>query len=189
MDKKKLIGTIIGVVAFAALIAGATYAWFSFALNVTTGTYNATTQNFIITYEKGTNITSAPPVLSSPTASTASSLVVTAYRTSDVATGTLEIQLTTTSSDVLTTSGVIHYAVCASTTQGSPGCTTLTSGATGVKATGSITAASTITLYSEAIPTTKTYYYVYFWLDGATYGESHVGKTYSGYIHAKATQN
>ena len=27
MNKKKLIGTIIGVVAFAALIAGATYAW------------------------------------------------------------------------------------------------------------------------------------------------------------------
>ena len=76
MDKKKLIGTIIGVIAFAALIAGATYAWFSFALNVTTGSYSANTQNFIVTYTKGTNITSAPPVLSTPTASGASSLVV-----------------------------------------------------------------------------------------------------------------
>ncbi len=189
MDKKKLIGTIIGVIAFAALIAGATYAWFSFALNVTTGSYSANTQNFIVTYTKGTNITSAPPVLSTPTASGASSLVVSAYRTSDVATGTLSIKLTTTSTDALTTSGVVRWAVCSSTSSSNSGCTSLASGQTGVKATGSVTAASTITLYSEAIPTTQTYYYVYFWLDGATYGDAHINKTYSGYIHASATQN
>ena len=68
MNKRKLIGTIIGVIAFAALIAGATYAWFQNSLQVTTGTYDATTRNFIINYEKGNNITSPPPVLSTPTA-------------------------------------------------------------------------------------------------------------------------
>ena len=30
MDKRKLIGTIIGVTMFALLIVGATYAWLSF---------------------------------------------------------------------------------------------------------------------------------------------------------------
>ena len=189
MNRKKLIGTIIGVIVFAALIAGATYAWFSFGLNVTTGTYNLSTQNFVINYEKGTNITAMPPVLSSPTAATASELYVTAYRGANTATGTIDIKLTTTSTDTLTTSGVIHYAVCTSTSASEKGCTTLASGQTGVKATGSITAASTVTLYSEAIPTTKTYYHIYFWIDGQAYGTNHVGKTYSGYIHAKATQN
>lgn len=38
MDKKKLIGTIIGVVAFAALIAGATYAYWQWSTNTAQAT-------------------------------------------------------------------------------------------------------------------------------------------------------
>ena len=43
MDRKKLIGTIIGVIFFVALIAGATFAWLTFNANVTNGNYNVST--------------------------------------------------------------------------------------------------------------------------------------------------
>ena len=45
MNQKKLIGTIIGVLFFAVLIAGATFAWFTFSVNVSNGNYNAATGN------------------------------------------------------------------------------------------------------------------------------------------------
>ena len=76
MNKQKLIGTIIGVIFFVALIAGATFAWLTFNATVTNGAYNGTTQNFVINYTKGKDIDSVPPKLSSGTASTAKSLVV-----------------------------------------------------------------------------------------------------------------
>lgn len=44
MDKKKLIGTIIGVTMFAALIAGATFAWLTFSATITNGSYNTGTK-------------------------------------------------------------------------------------------------------------------------------------------------
>ena len=48
MERKKLIGTIIGVTMFALLIVGATYAWLSATINVNNGTYQLSTRNFII---------------------------------------------------------------------------------------------------------------------------------------------
>ena len=62
MNQKKLIGTIIGVLLFAVLIAGATFAWFTFSVNVSNGNYNAATGKFSIDYVGGGEITSAPIV-------------------------------------------------------------------------------------------------------------------------------
>ena len=62
MDKKKLIGTIIGVAMFAALIAGATFAFLSFTATVTNSTYNGTSMNFLVDYTKGTAITGLPQI-------------------------------------------------------------------------------------------------------------------------------
>ena len=56
MDKKKLIGTIVGVIMFALLIAGATYAWLTLNVTVTNGTYNTKTKNFVINYVGGQSI-------------------------------------------------------------------------------------------------------------------------------------
>ena len=175
MSNKKLIGTIIGVIAFAALISGATFAWLTYAVNVTGGTYNGASTNFVVNYTKGTDISDVP-ILTSPTVSTARSLVVSANKTSTSVDGTLSIKLTTTSSDILTTSGAIKYKAC----QGE--CADLTSNV------GTVTASGTVEIFSGALQSSATSSYVYFWIDAATFSNDHVGKTYSGYISAEAQQ-
>lgn len=175
MSNKKLIGTIIGVIAFAALISGATFAWLTYSVNVTGGTYNGASTNFVVNYAKGTDISDVP-ILTSPTVSTARSLVVSANKTSTSVDGTLSIKLTTTSSDILTTSGAIKYKAC----QGE--CADLTSNV------GTVTASGTVEIFSGALQSSATSYYVYFWIDAATFSNNHVGKTYSGYISAEAQQ-
>ena len=194
MNNKKLIGTILGVIAFVALIAGATFAWFSAAVSVTNGTYNATAQNFVINYTKGTDIESVP-IVASGTASNATSLVVSAYRAATTATGQLELKLTTSSNNTLTTSGAIHYAVCegaATNPATTAKCTGSleTANSNNVLATGTVTANGTKTLYTAStIATTATYYHIFFWIDGDDISNDHLGQSYAGYIHAKATQN
>ena len=175
MSNKKLLGTIIGVIAFAALISGATFAWLTYAVNVTGGTYNGASTNFVVNYTKGTDISDVP-ILTSPTVSTARRLVVSANKTSTSVDGTLSIKLTTTSSDILTTSGAIKYKAC----QGE--CADLTSNV------GTVTASGTVEIFSGALQSSATSYYVYFWIDAATFSNNHVGKTYSGYISAEAQQ-
>ena len=175
MSNKKLIGTIIGVIAFAALISGATFAWLTYSVNVTGGTYNGASTNFVVNYTKGTDISDVP-ILTSPTVSTARSLVVSANKTSTSVDGTLSIKLTTTSSDILTTSGAIKYKAC----QGE--CADLTSNV------GTVTASGTVEIFSGALQSSATSYYVYFWIDAATFSNNHVRKTYSGYISAEAQQ-
>lgn len=175
MSNKKLIGTIIGVIAFAVLISGATFAWLTYSVNVTGGTYNGASTNFVVNYTKGTDISDVP-ILTSPTVSTARSLVVSANKTSTSVDGTLSIKLTTTSSDILTTSGAIKYKAC----QGE--CADLTSNV------GTVTASGTVEIFSGALQSSATSYYVYFWIDAATFSNNHVGKTYSGYISAEAQQ-
>lgn len=175
MSNKKLIGTIIGVIAFVALISGATFAWLTYAINVTGGTYNGASTNFVVNYTKGTDISDVP-ILTSPTVSTARSLVVSANKTSTSVDGTLSIKLTTTSSDILTTSGAIKYKAC----QGE--CADLTSNV------GTVTASGTVEIFSGVLQSSVTSYYVYFWIDAATFSNDHVGKTYSGYISAEAQQ-
>ena len=191
MDNKKLIGAILGVIAFIALIAGATFAWFSAAVTVTNGTYNnITAQNFVINYTRGTDISSVPMVANG-TASNATSLIVSAYRANTTATGTLDLKLTSTSNNTLTTSGALHYAVCTGTSSAANCTGSLeTAGSNNVLATGTINATGEKVLYTvTSIPTTQTYYHIFFWLDGDDVDNSHLGQSYAGYIHAKATQN
>lgn len=180
MDKKKLIGTIVGVAMFAALIAGATYAWLTIAAGTTNGVYNGSTMNFVVNYTSGTNVTGLN-ILSSPTPSAITDgkglIVVQAHRTSTSAPGTLNIKfkLESSASSPLITDNAVKYAVCAGAA-----CTTIT-------AQGSIGSGDT-TLYSAAIPTTQTSYYIYLWLDGATITETHMNQQFKGYVYADATQ-
>ena len=157
------------------MISGATFAWLTYAVNVTGGTYNGASTNFVVNYTKGTDISDVP-ILTSPTVSTARSLVVSANKTSTSVDGTLSIKLTTTSSDILTTSGAIKYKAC----QGE--CADLTSNV------GTVTASGTVEIFSGALQSSATSYYVYFWIDAATFSNNQVGKTYSGYISAEAQQ-
>lgn len=125
MDKKKLIGTIIGVAMFAALIAGATFAFLSFTASVTNSTYNGTSMNFLVDYTKGTAITGLPQIKGSTnksgetlndlvnvTPTNVSRLVVVAKKHNNSVNGHTSIKLTTTSSNTLTTGSLVNWIIC-----------------------------------------------------------------------------
>ena len=186
MNKKKLIGAIIGVVAFAALIAGATYAWLTFNATITNGTYNLGSMNFSVSYTKGTDVT-AVPIVSTPTAENTRSLNVKANKVSGSAPGTLTIYLNTDSSttEALLTSGALHYAVCIGD------CTDSTnlSEAANVSATGTVSTSGKLAMLSNTpLTASATTYNVYFWLDSSAVVDTVVGSSYTGFISAEAVQ-
>ena len=184
MDKKKLIGTIVGVVAFIALIAGATYAWLTFNATVTNGNYNVGSMNFSVTYAKGTDVSSVPTV-SSPTTSNTAHLSVTASRSASSAPGNLTIYLNTDSSTTaaLLSSGALHYKACV-------GACTDTDLSTGTN-TGTVTATGKLAILSNTpLSTSSVTYNVYFWLDNASVTNELVSAnaSYTGFISAEALQ-
>ena len=186
MDKKKLIGTIIGVAMFAALIAGATFAFLTFTATVTNSTITGTAMNFLVDYTKGTEITGLPQVITGTPANTAH-LVVKAKKHTNSVDGYLTVKLSTTSSNTLTTGGIVNWAICKGA---------CSNNFTAAKATGTLTAGGStsnpnvITLWTdnELITTAGTDYYVYFWLDASKIKNSHINQAYSGFIHASAVQ-
>ena len=186
MSKHKLIGTIIGVALFAALIAGATFAFLSFTAEVINATYNGTSMNFLVDYTKGTDISTLPQ-LKTATPSTAAHLVINAKKHNNSVNGYLTIKLSTTSSNALTSDGIVNWVLCKGA---------CTSDFSAKKASGTITEGGStstpnvITLWSdpELISTSGTDYYIYFWIDANGINNNHVNNTFSGYIHASATQ-
>lgn len=185
MDKKKLIGTIVGVVAFAALIAGATYAWLSNNLTVTNGVYNLKASNFVINYTNGTAITNVP-ILATATASTAGVVTVKAGLAAGSTPGKLTIYLNTQTgtgnTDTELLDGPIKYSWCRGTCSG-------TTFADNTKTLASTDTPQVAVITNEALTTTtQNTYNIYFWLDGAEVGDSQLGKKYTGYISASAEQ-
>ncbi len=182
-----MIGTIIGVIAFIALIAGATYAWVTNGITPTNGNYNLGTMKFNVTYNKGTDITAATggvPIVSTPTTENTASLSVTANKVNGSAPGTLTISLNTneTGTDAaLLNANVLHYAICVGT------CTN-TSNLTQVANTNTITSTGKLDILSTPLTASPTTYNIYFWLDSSAMNETLVGKSYSGFISADAIQ-
>lgn len=182
MDKKKLIGTIIGVVAFAALIAGATYAYLSVAVNIASGTgvYNVQSMHFLVDYTGGSAISTMPKLLASPTASTADVITVQAGLASGSTPGTMTIYLnTTSSSNTYITGEYLNYSWCEGTCSG----TAFNDHKGTVSTTGRTTIATGIVLSS-----TKKNYNIYLWTDDTKDISQIVGLSYAGYIEAVATQ-
>ena len=181
MEKKKMIGTIIGVIAFIALIATATYAWITSALTVTNNSYSTKTMNFLVNYVNGTAISEMPPSVknSAATPSNTKSLTVKASLGTNSAPGKITVYLNTTSeSNTLLTSGLIHYGYCI----GNETCSSFAG-------TGTVTATGRTAIISNSIlQSTATNYTVYFWLDGDANDGSYSGQSYAGYIEAVATQ-
>lgn len=180
MDKKKLIGTIIGVTMFAALIVGATYAWLSFNATITNGNVIGQTLNYWVNYAKGSDLSDIP-ILVTATNETAAVVTVTAQKPTGSIAEDINIYLTTTSTNDLTTSGAIKYAFC----EGE--CSADFSGAK----TGTVTAAGTLKLHDDSltITSTTTTYYIYFWVDAAIITNDHLSESYTGYIHADSAQD
>ena len=194
MDKRKLIGTIIGVTLFAILIVGATFAWLTFSINVDeNSTTTGSSMNFSVTYLRGNDIESMQ-ILATATPATVTSITsINANKVAGSAPGTLYLYLNTNeteSDDVLSTSGAINYAVCIGT------CTTFDTAAS----TGTITSESQKILYEGELPAEVTTYNIYFWLDGNSITNAHLRipddtvdggyrtARYSGYISAEAKQ-
>jgi len=205
MNSKKLFGMIVGVSAFVALVAGATFAWLTWSS--TPSEIAGTTSEFTINYAKGGAISST--LVPSTTYSTADGdyASVSISRTSTSLEGTATLKLNVTS---LTMAGTcvtggnttytlqsactgtwtsadkakIHWAVYSG---GSTPATATTEVATGTLA--SATSGNAITLFTgEALNTTTTYYFVYVWLDSSA-GNEFIGTSFSGYISAEAIQN
>ena len=203
MDKRKLIGTIIGVIMFAALIAGATFAWLSFTANVVDSELNATTRNFIITYTGGTEVdymlqTKTP---TRAVLGTQGKTTVEATK-SNKASPTSNFTLTLTiESNTLATKSIV-YAVCKGTcpenvnlaTVSGSGTNTTASCASGVASCGTIYGTNPVTLHvdTETFNTSDaatTKYEIFFWLNPATMINADLDKSIYGKISASATQN
>lgn len=210
MDKRKLIGTIIGVIMFAALIAGATFAWFTIAATTTNGNYTASTKNFIINYTGGTSIskvivtdnaTIANITQETDVAETDDGwLAVSASKTANSAKASSFVVKMHVTSNALTTKAVT-WAICKGACPTNVKLATVSNGTatcgTGVTNCGTIAAGATntdITLFNDTSTfntdsaVSATTYNVYVWVDAATTVNADLGKAFSGYIHASATQ-
>lgn len=230
MDKRKLLGTIIGVLMFAMLIVGATYAWLTLTAEVTNGNYVVGTKHFSINYTGGNDgneiratVQTSNATTSNITSATTSGqttddgwLAVKASKTAASAPAqefkiNLHINNVTTELDTSTadpddykkplTSKALTYAVCLGDCPTGVALATVSDGiatcGSGVEACGTIdpTLKNTdIVLYTDSVTFNKdgivleTTYNVYFWLDSETIVSADIGKSFSGYIHASATQ-
>lgn len=217
MDKRKLIGTIIGVVMFAALIAGATFAWLTFTANVVNATYNGVTQNFIVDYTQGSAVNGNLKQYTTGQATPANTtkLVVVAKKHEDSVDGHMTIKLTTTAqtSNIMAVADkpVVHWVICRDPdveegTQVDDVCSTNFNNASNsgmIKATGEIVLLSDAALAEGSTDVTtplssdnNTYlieedgvsYFVYFWLDAEQITSAHIGAKFDAYIHASASQ-
>ncbi len=182
MDKKKMIGAIVGVIAFIALVAGATYAWLTNSLAVTNGTYNVASKNFLINFTKGTQISSLP-ILSSATTDTAASLNVKAGLATGSTPGTITIYLNVSEIDTNLKNDSINFTYCKGTTCSG------TDFATHTQTIGSSSGNKIAIVTDDPVTsTTQTTYNIYFWLDGSKIGDNQLGKSFTGYISAEAHQ-
>ena len=211
MNKKKLIGAIIGVIAFAAVIAGATFAWISANTVIQNAIFSDTSKNFIISYQGSADVSgfrqieSGYATTASITSATSAGIAgdawaaVTASKTAnDAPANSFKVKLAISNNTF--TTNAITWAICKGNCPTSVALATVTNGSatcgSGVTNCGTIAAGSetevvlfddTTTFNTDAAVSSTTYN-VYFWVDNETIANTDIGKTFSGYIHAAATQ-
>lgn len=205
MNTKKLLGMIIGIVLFAALIAGATFAWLQFAANVTNPNANGTSRNFTFTYAQGTAITELLPLTQTPNRNsfTASKgyLTLAASKVANTPrASSFKIILNKTTNEVGVT-GMIRFAVCRSATASNcnnasgtiPNATNTNFVAVGTvsNSTGSQVLYDDTSTFNGTTAATGNYY-IYFWIDASVITEANQssaeGKKFVGHVYAEATQ-
>lgn len=206
MDKKKFIGTIVGVIFFVALIAGATFAWLTFNASVTNGNYAGSTLNFTYNYTTGTDVTkinilTATPARNAITAGTGYVALTASKPAGSAKASKFDLILKKTTNEI-GVSNVVKYAVCksATATDCNNSASTAIPSATNTTwvALGTISPGTTDqTLYSDtssfaAEGAATANYYVYFWINGdaiITGNQNQVvGKSFAGYIYATSQQ-
>lgn len=202
MDNKKLIGTILGVIAFVALIAGATFAWLTVTATVS-NQYTAKSKNFIINYTRVADISSLLQ-LKNPTASqvTSGATTVKASKTAnDAPASSFKLTFNMTKNTFATDS--VIYAVCKSTDCPTTALATVTASnitcGTGVTC-GKITHGSTdaveilndTTTFNTDAAVSEVTYNIYFWIDSEILSDADMnvtgGAQINGNVSASATQ-
>jgi len=211
LNTKKLIGAIIGVIAFVILIAGATFAWLSVTATVNNAQYTGTSKNFVINYQGSANISGFKEIKSGSattaaiTSSTSASVAgdawaaVTAEKTAnDAPANHFRVKLAIGNNTMQT--GAIIWAICKGSCPTNTALATVTSSTvtcgTGVTNCGRVAAetSGSIELYDDQTTfntdaqVSTTTYNVYFWLDSDTLSNDDIGAQFSGYIYAEATQ-
>ncbi len=213
MDTKKLIGMIVGVIAFAALIAGATFAWLTATANVTNSVFTGTSKNFIISYNGSASvsgfkqITSGSATTAAITSAASAGVAgdawaaVTASKTAnDAPASSFKVKLAITTNTF--TTNAITWAICQGNCPTGVALATVTGGSaacgTGVTRCGTIPAGSNteVVMYDDTTTfntdsaVNDTTYNVYFWIDNDTLSntDADAGASFAGYIHAEATQ-
>lgn len=209
MDKKKLIGMIIGIAMFAALIAGATFAWLTFTATFTNNVITGASRNFTFTYSQGTAVSNLEWSTSTPARNiiTASNGYITLAATKpatipEASNFRIILQKTTMEIGV---ANLVKFAICRSNTptncNNSSTSTIPTSASGDWVAVGSISTSTgaqtlyddttTFNVYSDTVATTGNYY-IYFWLDSAVLTNDNIAnaqdKNMVGYVYAEAVQ-
>ena len=193
MDTKKTIGAVIGVIAFVALIVGATFAWFTASATVTNATYNGTACSYALTVTGG-NINTSLPLASSTASSdyfyakthatigaqgvmsTVSAKLANACSTSSAGTATIRATISAGAS----ANCPLSYAVFS-------GSTTDYTGTPLAKGTITSTAAKTLTTTSTLTTTDQTYK-IWLYLDGDVITNSAcMNLAYKGNITVEST--
>lgn len=193
MDTKKTIGAVLGVVAFIALIAGATFAWFTASATVTNATYNGTACSYALTVTGGNISTSLP--LASATAS--SDYFYAKTHTTIGAQGvmsTVSAKLANSCSASLAGAATIKATITAGASTNCPLSYAVFSGSTtdytGTPlAKGNITSSTAVNLVTTGtLTTTAQTYKIWLYLDGDQITDSAcMNLTYTGNITVTST--
>lgn len=179
MDTKKVIGAILGIGAFIALIAGATFAWLSNSLSVTNGTASLGTTNFIVNYTKASNITSIK-MTAAPSPSTTTLAQVKAGQGSSGVPGNLTIYLNRTSTaNAIVNNGFLKYSYCVGTCDSGEFDSNIATVGTG---------AQVALVTNTPLQASLTNYNIYLWIDDSVDTSSIVGLKFAGNITATASQ-
>jgi len=209
MDKKKLIGMFIGILMFAALIAGATFAWLTYIPNFTNNVITVSSRNFTFTYSSGTAVSNLIWTTASPPRDKITPgngyITVTATKTARTPeASSFKIILKKDKMDIKV-NDLIKFAVCRSNTASECNNSATTAIPTATSgnwvAIGSVTTAAdaqilyndttTYNVYSETASVTGNYY-VYLWLDSSVLTNQNLSqvenKQMIGYVYAEAEQ-
>lgn len=189
MSKKYIYGSIIGVFAIIIVVAGSTYAWYTWKSNNTN--INGNLVCFDIDYDKGQDIGSAgSPYSLNPSCgykegAKATVTINTKENCYDSAKATINLVTTAfnfsdgSSAFSVPTQQVLKYQVTTGTGTNE---TELTG------CSGYVESVSTLPICNIDVTPTETTYNVYLYLDCNTVTTEYSGSTYSGYIQTSAYQ-
>lgn len=193
-DKRKIIGTLLGILGFIAAMAGLTYAMYVTDItntNVITGGRSDACENTIdIVYNKGTDINESEVPLVNSYTETSTSTTITFHQNPNLDCGKSigQIHIHTNSSTSNNLINTLKYTI--EKIEGTT--STVTETYTGyITKKGSSCGEADTTIDIGLLEEATTTYKVYLWIDAnesANIAETVAEAAYTGYIHATANQ-